>query len=88
MIPAALEWLVRFRRYLNTERRLSPHTDVAYARDLAALVSYCDRVRVTDWSGLDPQHVRAFAARSHAAGLAPRSIQRRLSALRSFYEFL
>src|SRR5205814_4740078 len=29
-----------------------------------------------------------FAAHSHAAGLAPRSIQRRLSAVRSFYEFL
>jgi integrase/recombinase XerC len=88
MTPAALEWLVRFRRYLSTERRLSPHTDAAYARDLAALVRFCDRQRLADWSALDPQHVRGFAARSHAAGLAPRSIQRRLSALRSFFEFL
>jgi len=32
--------------------------------------------------------VRLFAARSHAAGLAPRSVQRRLSALRSFLNFL
>jgi integrase/recombinase XerC len=88
MTPAALEWVARFRRYLNSERRLSPHTDVAYARDLAALVRFCERASVADWSGLDAQHVRAFAARSHAAGLSPRSIQRRLSALRSFYEFL
>jgi integrase/recombinase XerC len=88
MTPAALEWVARFRRYLSTERRLSPHTDVAYARDLAALVRFCDRAGVADWSALDAQHVRSFAARSHAAGLSPRSIQRRLSALRSFYEFL
>lgn len=88
MTPAALEWVARFRRYLSAERRLSPHTDAAYARDLAALVRFCDRQHLADWGALDSQHVRGFAARSHAAGLAPRSIQRRLSALRSFFEFL
>ncbi len=88
MRPAALEWVARFRRYLNSERRLSAHTDVNYARDLAALVKFCDRAGLADWHALDSQHIRLFAARSHAAGLAPRSIQRRLSAVRSFYEFL
>jgi integrase/recombinase XerC len=88
MTPAALEWVTRFRRHLNSERRLSGHTDQAYARDLAALVKYCDRAGVTEWSGLDSQHVRRFAAHSHAGGLAPRSIQRRLSAVRSFFRFL
>jgi integrase/recombinase XerC len=88
MSPAALEWLDRFRRYLASERRLSPHTDVSYARDLKALVAFCERMGVAGWGALDSQHVRAFAAHSHAGGLSPRSIQRRLSAVRSFYEFL
>jgi len=88
MTPAALEWLARFRRYLLSERRLSAHTDKAYARDLAALVKYCERSGVRDWAALDTQQVRAFAAHSHAGGLSPRSIQRRLSAVRSFYAFL
>ena len=88
MSPAALEWVRRFRRYLGSERRLSSHTDRAYARDLAALVKYCDRMKISEWSRLDSQHVRAFAAHSHAAGLGARSIQRRLSAVRSFYNFL
>jgi integrase/recombinase XerC len=88
MTPAALEWVARFRRYMTSERRLSAHTDRSYARDLAALISYCDRSGVADWGGLDTQHVRLFAAHSHASGLSPRSIQRRLSAVRSFYEFL
>jgi integrase/recombinase XerC len=88
MTPAALESVARFRRYLSSERRLSPHTDTSYARDLAALVKYCDRSGLTDWSVLDTQHLRAFAAHSHAGGLGGRSIQRRLSAVRSFYEFL
>ena len=88
MTPAALEWLARFRRYMLSERRMSAHTDQSYARDLAALVKYCQRAGLRDWDALDTQHVRAFAAHSHAAGLAPRSIQRRLSAVRSFYAFL
>jgi integrase/recombinase XerC len=88
MTPAALEWLARFRRYLRSERRLSAHTDSNYARDLRALVKFCDRAGLADWSRLDSQHVRTFAAHSHAGGLGPRSIQRRLSAVRSFYAFL
>ena len=88
MTPAALEWLTRFRRYLKSERRLSQHTDAGYARDLLALVRFCDRFGIRDWSRLDSQHVRTFAAHSHAGGLGARSIQRRLSAVRSFFAFL
>ena len=88
MKPAALEWVARFRRYMNSERRLSAHTDSNYARDLAALVKYCDRNGLEEWSALDTQHIRVFAAHSHAGGLSPRSVQRRLSAVRSFYGFL
>ena len=88
MTPDALEWIARFRRYIGTERRLSPHTDSNYARDLRALVAYCDANGLSEWKELDSQHVRVFAARSHARGLAPRSIQRRLSAVRSFFDYL
>ena len=88
MTPAALEWVARFRRYMNSERRLSAHTDSNYARDLTALAKFCDKQGLEDWNALDHQHIRTFAAHSHAGGLSPRSIQRRLSAVRSFYEFL
>ncbi len=88
MTPAAIEWTERFRRYLVTERRGSAHTVSNYLRDLGALAAYCDRARLADWTALEAAHVRAFAARLHAGGLAPRSIQRRLSAVRSFFDFL
>jgi len=86
--PVALEWVARFRRYLSSERRLSAHTDESYARDLAALQKFCDLEEIADWSALEPAAVRRFAAHSHKSGLAPRSIQRRLSAVRSFFAFL
>jgi integrase/recombinase XerC len=77
-----------FLRRLTQERNLSSHTQAAYQRDLAALAAWCTQHGVEQWQGLDHGHVRAFAARSHAGGLSPASIQRRLSAVRSFYTFL
>jgi integrase/recombinase XerC len=74
--------------HLAKERRLSPHTSSNYARDLAALADYLDRGNVRDWKTVDSQHVRMFAARSHAGGLNPRSVQRRLSAVRGFFNYL
>jgi len=88
MTPAALEWITRFRRELTIERNFSPHTDAAYARDLTALVQYCDRAGIEQWNKLTTHHIRHFAATLHSSGLGPRSIQRRMSAVRSFYNFL
>ena len=88
MNAAAEAQLQQFLRHLAQERRLSPHTGAAYQRDLAALARWCDAQGISGWPELDQGHVRAFSARSHAGGLAPRSIQRRLSALRSFFEYL
>lgn len=88
MDATALDWLARFRRHLSTERRLSPHTASNYARDLGALARWCAAQGISDWRALDAHHVRVFAARSHAGGLGPRSIRRRLSAVRTFCGFL
>jgi integrase/recombinase XerC len=88
MQPAAADWLQRFGTHLATERRLSAHTVSGYARDLAALARWCDRNGIERWQALDSQHVRRFAAHSHAAGLGPRSLARRLAALRTFCEYL
>jgi integrase/recombinase XerC len=84
----ALEWLPRFTSHLLSERRVSPHTVSAYLRELQALIAWCDKQGLADWAALDEQHIRVYAARSHAAGLKPRSVQRRLSALRTFWNYL
>ncbi|MDH5580077.1 MAG: tyrosine recombinase XerC, partial [Betaproteobacteria bacterium] len=85
--PAAA-WAERWFAHLRTERRLSPHTSVNYARDLGAFSAWCAAENITSWGQVDNFHVRSFAARSHRDGLGPRSIQRRLSSLRSFFNFL
>ncbi len=67
---------------------MSAHTAAAYRRDLERLLTFCGQRGIRAWSDLDNAQVRTFAAAEHSGGLAPRSIQRRLSAARTFYEFL
>ncbi|HEY0683374.1 MAG TPA: tyrosine recombinase XerC [Steroidobacter sp.] len=88
MDEPSLAWLPKFFEHLSVERRMSPHTDSNYRRDLKRFVSHCDRQGVADWQRVDGQLVRTFAAAEHRQGASPRTIQRRLSALRSFYNFL
>lgn len=77
-----------FLAQLGSERRLSAHTIKAYRRDLDCLLSFCEEQGIASWPELEMHHLRRFAAISHARGLGPRSIQRRLSGIRSFFNFL
>ena len=88
MLDSALAWLPRFLTHLSSERRLSAHTDVNYRRDLELFAQYCTKHGIDDWKRIDSQHVRSFAAGEFRRGQSPRTIQRRLSALRSFFNFL
>jgi integrase/recombinase XerC len=82
------DWVALFLAHLSHERRLSTHTTQNYALDLAALQQYCAQQKLGDWEKLDVHHVRAFVAARHRQGLAPKSIQRLLAAVRSFYNYL
>ena len=73
---------------LGSERRLSRHTTAAYRRDLKAFLDWARAAGIGSFTTLDAQHVRAFAAAIHRRGLDPRSIQRRLSALRTLFRYL
>ncbi|WP_146158137.1 tyrosine recombinase XerC [Enhygromyxa salina] len=77
-----------FMVYLETERRLSLNTQVAYRRDVEAFVDSVEarRARPAKLSDLGVREVRAHLAELHGK-LAASSIGRKLSALRSFGEF-
>jgi len=81
-------WIDRFLHHLQTERRLSDNTCKHYRRDLVELLAFCQKTEITAWKQLDTHRVRQFAATAHRRGLSGRSIQRRLSAIRSFYTYL
>ncbi|MCP4041915.1 MAG: tyrosine recombinase XerC, partial [Gammaproteobacteria bacterium] len=79
---------VRFLRHLREERGLSPRTCDAYGRDLTTLEQYCRELNLKEWQEPDAGHIRGFAAWRHRGGAGGRSVQRTLSAVRTFYEFL
>lgn len=78
----------KFLAYLNVERRASQRTIAAYRDDLARFQRALAKHSTADWSQVSQAHVRAFVADEHRRGQAPKTLARRLSALRSFYRWL
>ena len=83
---ASLE-LVSFLGHLTAERRLSPHTVSAYQRDVQAFLDFL-KSHEHSFGLAAAAEVRAFAAFQHRRGSAGRSVQRMLSAVRTFYVYL
>jgi len=76
-----------FLEHLRVERAMSPHTLDAYQRDLQALQDWA-AARGAAAARLDGAQLREFIASEHRRGLSPTSLQRRLSACRSYYAWL
>lgn len=97
LIPAASPEVsaevVRWLTHLSAERRMSPKTLEAYARDIGRFLSFLaghlgGAPKLKDLAALAPQDVRAFMAARRADGLGARSLMRELAGARSFARFL
>jgi len=77
-----------FLHHLETEKRFSANTVASYRRDLESLEKYCLDQKITVWRKLKTHHLRTYTAKIFSRGLGPRSIQRRLSGIRSFMNYL
>lgn len=88
MDSAERGWIEQFINHLEFERRLSALTCKNYRRDLVALDTWCDEVGVRAWNDLDGEHFRSWSAACFRRGLGSKSIQRRLSASRTFFRYL
>lgn len=81
-------WLTRFVEHLHGERGLSPRTCESYRRDLRRFGEFLEQQSIVDLSSVDAAHIRGFAAWRHRRGVGGRSIQRELSAVRTFFRYL
>jgi integrase/recombinase XerC len=85
--------MTRWLTHLRSERRLSPKTLEAYARDLRQCLDFlCEhwgaRVTLAKFSKLEASDIRAFMAMRRTEAIASRSLMRALAGLRSFGRFL
>jgi integrase/recombinase XerC len=79
--------------HLRSERRLSPKTLEAYARDVRQFLEFLAghwgaRVTLSRFAALEASDVRAFMAMRRAGDIGGRSLMRALAGLRSFGRFL
>lgn len=82
-----MDYLERYKRYILLEQGLSENTRMAYERDVARFLAWLKEEK------LDPLYVvletfHRYTEALFEVGVAPRSIARMLSGVRSFYRFL
>ncbi len=88
MNPIAAKQLADFFTQLEIEKRVSIHTLTNYQRDLRQLTDFCIKQKFEHWSELQSNDIRQHVANRHRQGLGSASLQRELSAMRSFYQYL
>ncbi len=83
-------WLdTAFLEYLEWEQNLAPATLRAYRREIARAVSFFSGdLELEAPSRVTPASIRSFMAHLHGVGLRPRSAERALAAVRTYFRFL
>lgn len=74
--------------YLSIERGSSPLTVSAYERDLRQYASFLEAQGIRSLERIDRDAVLAYETELVASGLAPATIERRVSAIKGFHRFL
>lgn len=78
----------KFVRYIQTEKRYSVHTVKAYERDLYQFLDYLTKnYEEVDLLSVDTAIIRSYIIEMKEAGVENRSINRKISTLRSFYKY-
>ncbi len=78
-----------FRNYLHYEKRFSDHTIKAYLGDVAQCFDFIGSTfEIADPAAVTHGHIRSWMVHLLESGKTPRSVNRKLSSLRSYYRFM
>ncbi|MFK0572319.1 tyrosine recombinase XerC [Endozoicomonas sp.] len=80
--------LVAFIDYLRYEKQHSPHTLSAYNRDLTRVMQQAEAANCSEWRVVTEKQLKYWLGLWHNDGLSSRSLQRLISSLRRFYQYL
>ena len=79
----------RFLEYISVEKRYSPHTLISYRKDLEDFSSFLLKTEAhQNFGAVDKKVIRNFMVDLSQKKISKRTINRKLSSLRSFYVFL
>ena len=79
--------LDEFLKYLRLEKRYSPHTLKAYQTDLNQFQSYLLESYDVGLPQAKHQMLRSCLAQMLDLGIAPRTVNRKITALKTFYKW-
>jgi integrase/recombinase XerC len=77
--------LQTFLDYLQNIRRSSTHTIKSYERDLKQAQNFFSKQGLKNWNDINAADLRNFLRWQMEQGLSPKTVHRKLSALKSFY---
>jgi integrase/recombinase XerC len=78
-----------FFNYLTVERRFSKHTVISYQTDLGQFAKFLkETYEVEDIKEVSHLYIRSWVVSLMENGIDPKSVNRKITALRSFYKFL
>lgn len=80
--------ITEFLNYIKRQKNYADNTYKSYEFDLHKLLSFAKKHEINSWRNVTNQHLRHLVVLEHQAGLEPHSLQRLLSAIRSFYNYL
>lgn len=77
-----------FLKYLQFEKRYSRHTLTSYRNDLLQFESFLENFAIpVSLEKAEHQHIRGWLIEMVQSGLSPRSVNRKIATLRSFYKY-
>jgi len=84
-----MQHIERFLNYLLYEKRFSKHTQISYKTDLVQFEHFIsDNFNCSDPAGINYKMIRNWIAYLMNNGNSSRSVNRKISSLKSFYKFL
>ena len=83
----AIDYYAGFQAYLLTEKRVSQNTFLAYKRDIEQLNQFLVKKRV-EIDRCRKDHLKSFLKELKDGGLSAKSLSRKISSLKRFFDFL
>ena len=78
-----------FIQYIRYEKRFSPHTVTAYEKDLNQFFEYISKTyQEEDYRKITHHFIRSWMMEMIESGISTRTVNRKLSSLKSLYKFL
>ncbi|MBN1184686.1 MAG: tyrosine recombinase XerC [Bacteroidales bacterium] len=83
-----MEYKDSFLKYLSFEKNYSVHTVKSYANDLNQYHAFCTELEIENFIAADHKTIRKWVVSLMENEVNPRSINRKLSTLKTFYKYL